>query len=218
MFKLKCNLAVLIYISLEFLFFESMFEEHKNGLLCSIDISVFAQRYHTITVHWFAGEELQFLEPTDDVFHLFIHIGFECFDFIRLRFGEFGSNSVRKKIEKMLKSERYTNFQLLKQLPHKTKCSGRQIRTKLAGDYKTSLFCVDERKCRFIQRIVILGVRKNQQRRPFKHPETVEVHLKISNSRVIDLLLLLSVYCFCSLLLNYFSSERDANRAETENF
>lgn len=85
-----------------FLFIEAVFEEHENWLLFTIDVTVFAHGNHTIAVHGFTGEELQVLESTQDIFHLFVYIGFENVHLIGFLGLQFLDKSAHKKKTKKI--------------------------------------------------------------------------------------------------------------------
>lgn len=67
----------IINFSLEFLLLQSVFKAHEHWRGFAIDVTILQHSDHAIAVHGFSGEELEVLEPTKNVLHDGVAVGFE---------------------------------------------------------------------------------------------------------------------------------------------
>lgn len=72
-----------------------MLESHENGAF----VAVLQEGDDAIAVHALTGEELEILEPGQDVLHHDIAVGFEDFDLVWSGLFEFGCDSANKKAD-----------------------------------------------------------------------------------------------------------------------
>lgn len=67
----------IINFSLEFLLLQAVFKAHEDWRRFAVNFTILQHCNHAIAVHRFSGEELEFFETTEDVFHDGVAVGLE---------------------------------------------------------------------------------------------------------------------------------------------
>lgn len=84
----RCRLSS----NLEFLFFQTVFEEIQVWHTFAIDIPIFDHCKGTFAIHGLSSEELQILEFTENVLADLVYVGFENINLIGMIFLQLGND------------------------------------------------------------------------------------------------------------------------------